>query len=46
MNSSDDLVKLIRQSLIGDDLILDGPYGNRPVIYADYTASGRSLSFI
>src|SRR5262249_32688689 len=25
---------------------LDGPYGSRRVTYADYTASGRSLTFI
>lgn len=25
---------------------MDGPYGKKPVTYADYTASGRSLSFI
>ncbi len=25
---------------------MDGPYGQKPVTYADYTASGRSLSFI
>jgi selenocysteine lyase/cysteine desulfurase len=41
-----DLVSLIRQSVIGRDDVVDGPFGPRRVTYADYTASGRSLSFI
>ncbi|MEO5964631.1 MAG: aminotransferase class V-fold PLP-dependent enzyme [Candidatus Limnocylindrales bacterium] len=40
------LVDLIRASVIGDDEAVAGPYGIRRVTYADYTASGRSLSFI
>ena len=39
-------METIRASIIGDDEVLDGPYGGRRVTYADYTASGRSLSFI
>lgn len=40
------IVVKIRESVIGDDRLLDGPYGSKPVTYADYTASGRSLTFI
>ncbi|MBS1123140.1 MAG: Cysteine desulfurase, partial [Deltaproteobacteria bacterium] len=40
------LIETIRTSIIGDDQALEGPYGVRRVTYADYTASGRSLSFI
>ncbi|CAN5615764.1 aminotransferase class V-fold PLP-dependent enzyme [soil metagenome] len=43
---SEDLVDLIRRSVIGDDEAFDGPFGVRRVTYADYTASGRSLTFI
>ena len=40
------LIESIRSSIIGDDHALELPYGVRRVTYADYTASGRSLTFI
>jgi selenocysteine lyase/cysteine desulfurase len=40
------LIDLVRASVIGDDEAVAGPFGVRRVTYADYTASGRSLSFI
>jgi selenocysteine lyase/cysteine desulfurase len=40
------LVRLVRDSVIGEDHVMRTPYGDRRVTYADYTASGRALSFI
>ena len=39
-------IQQIRDAIIGDHAAIDTPFGVRPLIYADYTASGRSLSFI
>jgi selenocysteine lyase/cysteine desulfurase len=40
------LIRRIRDSVIGEDQVMHGPYGPRRVTYADYTASGRALSFV
>ena len=41
-----ELLALIRESVIGEDHVMETPYGARRVTYADYTASGRALTFI
>lgn len=40
------LLDSIRRSIIGEGRVLDTPFGPRRVTYADYTASGRNLTFI
>ena len=41
--AGDDVRDRIREGLIGEDVRLDGPFGERPLVYADYVASGRAL---
>ena len=40
------LVRRIEASIVGADEAVSGPFGVRRLLYADYTASGRSLLFI
>ena len=40
------LIERIRHSVIGGRAPISTPFGEKPLVYADYTASGRSLGFI
>jgi len=46
MDEGTGLIEYIRQSVIGADEAVCGPFGRRRVTYADYTASAQSLGFI
>ncbi|MFT4749388.1 MAG: selenocysteine lyase/cysteine desulfurase [Pseudohongiellaceae bacterium] len=43
---SANLIFKIRESVIGERQLIPTSFGMKPLIYADYTASGRSLAFI
>ncbi|WP_432842987.1 aminotransferase class V-fold PLP-dependent enzyme [Dactylosporangium sp. CA-092794] len=40
------LVRRVRESAVGDGAGVPGPFGVRPLVYADHTASGRVLGFV
>ena len=42
----DDIVKFVKDDVIGEGTMLPGPVGLRPLLYADATASGRSMASI
>ncbi len=37
------LIRALADGLVGRDATVDGPFGARPLVYADYVASGRAL---
>ncbi|MCV2863416.1 aminotransferase class V-fold PLP-dependent enzyme [Albidovulum sediminicola] len=40
---SDNVPGRIHDGVIGKDAVIDGPFGPKPMLYADYVASGRAL---
>ncbi|MBD9419497.1 aminotransferase class V-fold PLP-dependent enzyme [Achromobacter sp. ACM04] len=40
---TDDVAAALAEGLIGKDAVVEGPYGIKPLVYADYVASGRAL---
>lgn len=38
-----DIAAALADGLIGKDAVMDGPFGLKPLVYADYVASGRAL---
>lgn len=45
MNHSE-LIKKIRENIIGEKHPITTPFGSKPLVYADYTVSDCSLKFI
>lgn len=46
MNTASTLIQRIQRGVTGQYFPIRTPFGERPLVYADYTASGRSLDFI
>ncbi|MCF4097889.1 aminotransferase class V-fold PLP-dependent enzyme [Maritalea mediterranea] len=44
--SQSDLPAFLRDQLIGENAMIEGPFGPKKLIYADYVASGRALRVI
>ena len=40
------LIEHIRENIIGEKILIQTPFGQKPLVYADYVASGRSLKFV
>ncbi|MFY3678091.1 aminotransferase class V-fold PLP-dependent enzyme [Achromobacter xylosoxidans] len=40
---SPDIIASLADGLIGKDAVIEGPFGLKPLVYADYVASGRAL---
>ncbi|XP_062197639.1 uncharacterized protein LOC133900497 isoform X2 [Phragmites australis] len=43
---AEEKVEWVRSQLVGHDAEFETPFGRRPLVYADHTASGRSLRYI
>lgn len=42
----EDRLKLLAADLVGNDAEIMGPFGPKPLVYADYVASGRALAVV
>lgn len=41
--ASGDVIAALRAGLVGGDATIEGPFGSKALVYADYVASGRAL---
>jgi selenocysteine lyase/cysteine desulfurase len=46
MRAKNDFIEMTRKAVIGRNGMIKTPFGERKLTYADYTASGRGISFI
>lgn len=46
MKTPSDPITAIHQSVLGERRTIRTPFGKRPLVYADYVASGRALGFV
>lgn len=43
---TNDMIEALRSNVIGDRCKIKTPFGEKEIVYSDYTASGRSLQFV